>query len=60
MCWCMYLLVRLFVMVDRIRSKTVMLYDSDIDFVSEFSAKHKISWSEALRKIIAKNKAGVQ
>lgn len=56
----MYLLVRLFVMVDRIRSKTVMLYDSDIDFVSEFSAKHKISWSEALRKIIAKNKAGVQ
>lgn len=43
-------------MVDRIRSKTVMLYDSEIDYISEVAQKEKVSWSEALRKVIGLGK----
>jgi hypothetical protein len=41
-----------FSMVDRLRSKTVMLYDSNIEFVRNFALNNKCSWSAALRKVM--------
>ena len=39
-------------MVDRARSKTVILFDSQVDFISDMKAKTGKSWSQCLRDII--------